>query len=79
MFIKLNHQSLDVFKTVRELTREIYRISVKVPSEEKFNMMPQMRRAALSVKLNLAEGSSRRSAAERKRYVEVARKGLLLK
>jgi four helix bundle protein len=36
-------------------------------------MVPQMRRAALSVKLNLAEGSSRKSATERRRYYEIAR------
>ena len=44
-----------------------------MPKEEKFNMVPQMRRAALSVKLNLAEGSSRKSEIERKRYYEISR------
>ena len=44
-----------------------------LPAEEKFNLVQQIRRAALSVKLNLAEGCSRRSAAERRRYFEVAR------
>ncbi len=36
-------------------------------------MVQQIRRAALSVKLNLAEGSSRKSIAERNRYQEIAR------
>jgi four helix bundle protein len=36
-------------------------------------MVPQMRRAVLSVKLNLAEGSSRKSEIERKRYYEISR------
>ena len=36
-------------------------------------MMTQIRRAALSVHLNIAEGSSRKSEAERKRYYEIAR------
>ena len=44
-----------------------------MPTEEKFNMVPQMRRAVLSVKLNLAEGSSRKSEIERKRYYEISR------
>jgi four helix bundle protein len=44
-----------------------------LPSEERFNLVQQIRRAALSVKSNLAEGCSRRSEAERKRYFEVSR------
>lgn len=77
MFIKLNHQALDVYKAVRELVKEIYFISIKLPGEEKFNMIQQMRRAGLSVKLNLAEGASRRSPAERKRFFEVSRGSLI--
>ena len=73
MFIKLNHQSLDVYKAVRELIKEIYFYSIKLPSDEKFNMVQQIRRAALSIKLNLAEGASRRSPAERKRFIEISR------
>lgn len=44
-----------------------------LPAEEKFNMVSQISRAALPVKLNLAEGSTRKSEAERKRYYEIAR------
>lgn len=73
MFITLKHKSLDTYKAVRELTKDIYRISTKLPTEEKFNMVQQIRRAALSVKLNLAEGSTRKSDLERKRYLEIAR------
>lgn len=54
------------------MVKEIYSVSKLLPSEEKFNMVSQIRRAALSVKLNLAEGASRRSDNERKRYYEVA-------
>ena len=43
------------------------------PPEEKFALVQQIRRAALSVKLNLAEGATRRSDLERKRYLEIAR------
>ena len=73
MFIQLKHKSLNVYGAVRELAKEIYRVSTLLPQEEKFNMVQQIRRAALSVKLNLAEGCSRRSATERKRYLEVSR------
>jgi four helix bundle protein len=73
MFIQLKHKSLETYKAVRELTKDIYRISIKLPAEEKFNMVQQIRRAALSVKLNLVEGSTRKSDIERKRYLEIAR------
>src|SRR5436190_22349728 len=77
MFIKLNHKSLDIYQAVRGLTKEIYLVSIKLPSDEKFNMVQQMRRAGLSVKLNLAEGSSRRSPVERKRFLEISRGSLI--
>ena len=44
-----------------------------LPTEERFGMITQIRRAALSVHLNIAEGASRKSEAERKRYYEIAR------
>jgi four helix bundle protein len=48
-------------------------MSRQLPADEKFNFIQQIRRAALSVKLNLAEGASRKSANERKRYYLVSR------
>lgn len=69
MFIQLKHKSLDVYQAISE--RDI-QISLLLPNEEKFNMLQQMRRAALSVKLNMAEGSTRNSFVERRRYYEVA-------
>ncbi|WP_324585601.1 four helix bundle protein [Agriterribacter sp.] len=73
MFIQLKQKSLDVYQAIRNLVNEIYKISLHLPNEEKFNMVQQIRRAALSVKLNMAEGSTRNSFVERRRYYEVAR------
>ena len=73
MFLNLNHKSLTVYSKIRELTKEIYKISNLLPVEERFNMVQQIRRAGLSVKLNFAEGSTRRSTTERKRYYEISR------
>lgn len=72
MFLKLNHKNLDVYQAIRELTKVVYGLSSKMPDTEKFNMVLQIRRAVLSVKLNLAEGSSRKSEVERKRFYEMA-------
>jgi four helix bundle protein len=77
MFLQLNHKSLDVYLVVRELVKEIYLISMKFPPEERFNLISQIRRAGVSVKLNLAEGSSRKSKAERDRYYEISRGSLI--
>jgi four helix bundle protein len=73
MFLTLNHQKLQVYTASREFVLECYRLTKSLPSEEKFGMITQIRRAALSVHLNVAEGSSRKSVVERKRYYEVAR------
>jgi len=54
-----------------------YKETKVFPSEEKFGIVRQIRRAALSVHLNIAEGCSRKSAAERKRFYEVARGSLV--
>lgn len=73
MFIELKHKSLDIYQVVKVLIKEVYAISLRLPNEEKFNMIPQMRRVSLSVKLNLAEGATRKSIIERKRFLEIAR------
>ncbi|MBI2731279.1 MAG: four helix bundle protein [Sphingobacteriales bacterium] len=73
MFLQLKHQKLDVYKFSRTFVLECYKLSNILPAEEKFGMITQIRRAAVSVYLNIAEGASRKSETERKRYYEIAR------
>jgi four helix bundle protein len=73
MFLKLNHQKLEVYQSSRIFVFECYKLTRSLPSDEKFGMVSQTRSAALSVHLNIAEGASRKSETERKRYFEVAR------
>lgn len=73
MFLQLNHQQLDVYKIARQFVRECYLVTENFPSIEKYALSQQIRRAALSVHLNIAEGCSRKSIVERKRYFEIAR------
>jgi len=73
MFLFLNHQKLDIYATSKLFVHECYKLTKHLPSEERFGMISQIRRAALSVHLNIAEGASRRSETERKRYYEIAR------
>jgi four helix bundle protein len=73
MFLTLNHQKLDIYVISKSFVFECYNLTRSLPIEEKFGMISQIRRAALSVHLNIAEGSSRKSEQERKRYYEIAR------
>ena len=72
MFLHLNHQKLKVFSASREFVLECYKLTNSFPGEEKFGMISQIRRAALSVHLNIAVWCSRKSETERKRYYEIA-------
>jgi four helix bundle protein len=73
MFLKLNHQELDVYKASQAFVLECYRLTKHFPSDERFGMISQIRRAALSCHLNIAEGASRKSETERKRFYEISR------
>ena len=73
MFLTLNHQRLDIYQTSKAFVYQCYKLTKLLPAEERFGMISQIRRAALSVHLNIAEGASRKSEAERKRYCEIAR------
>jgi four helix bundle protein len=50
---------LDIWKAARELRKKFYEIARRLPVEEKFGLVSQMRRAAVSVTNNIAEGHGR--------------------
>jgi four helix bundle protein len=77
MFLNLKHTELEIFKATKVFTLECYKSSKLLPPDERFAMTQQIRRAALSVHLNVAEGCSRKSEAERKRFYEIARGSLI--
>lgn len=77
MFLKLSHTGLKVYEISSALVLECYNITNMFPAHEKFNLVQQIRRAALSVHLNIAEGCSRKSQTERNRFTEVARGSLI--
>jgi four helix bundle protein len=68
-----NVWDLDVFKLAHNLTLSIYGITVSFPKTEIYGLVSQMRRAASSIPMNIAEGASRNSRAEYKRYVSIAK------
>ncbi len=66
-------EQLDVFKLAHELALKVYRVTITFPREEGFNLVPQMRRAASSVGMNLVEGSMRLNSREFRHFVGIAR------
>jgi len=63
---------LNVWKRSHPLVLDVYRLTTKFPTEEKFNLISQLRRAALSVPTNIAEGSKRKSRQEYARFLNYA-------
>ncbi|MEN8185911.1 MAG: four helix bundle protein [Bacteroidota bacterium] len=56
---RFSFEKLEVWKESVELVKVIYKITDNFPSEEKFGLISQVRRASISISSNLAEGSSR--------------------
>ncbi len=67
---------LKVWQRSHELVLAIYRATAKFPTAERFGLTSQIRRAALSVPTNIAEGSKRKSNAEYARFLNVAEASL---
>lgn len=77
MFLDLKHTRLDVFLSSRKFVLECYKMTKLLPTDEKFGMISQIRRAALFVHLNIAEGCSRKSHVERCRFFEISRGSII--
>ena len=58
------HEKLDVWKKSIDFVIALYRATDKFPKEEKFGLTSQLRRAAVSISANIAEGAARKSARE---------------
>jgi four helix bundle protein len=70
------HKKLDVWKLSMELTGAVYRVTAGFPAEEKFGLVAQMRRAAVSLPSNIAEGAARSSSKEFMQFISIARGSL---
>jgi four helix bundle protein len=67
-----SYRDLEVWKKAMEVAREVYKATAKFPTEERFGLANQIRRAAVSVPSNLAEGHARASAADFSRFISIS-------
>lgn len=65
-------ERLDVWKLARNLVFRIYHVTGKFPSDERFGLTSQLRRAAVSVVSNIAEGSGRNSDTDFAHFLEMS-------
>ena len=70
------HKKLDVWKLSMVLARAIYRLTAGYPTEERFGLVSQMRRAAAGVPSHIAEGAARDSNNEFRHFLSIARSSL---
>ena len=66
-------EELDVFQLAHALTLKVYEVTGGFPKDETFGLVSQMRRAASSVGMNLAEGAMRLNRREYRHFVGIAR------
>ena len=66
-----NFETLDVWQEAIQFADLVYQLTGDFSSEERFGLTNQMRRAAVSISSNLAEGSSRVSRTDFSRFVEI--------
>jgi len=65
-------RDLKVWKRGIELVKEVYKIVKDFPKEEQFGLTSQMKRAAVSIPSNIAEGFRRRYAKEHKQFLNIS-------
>ncbi len=66
------HEDLELWKTSILLVKEIYIVTKAFPQEEKYVLVSQMRRSAISIPSNIAEGAGRKSQKEFIRFLSIS-------
>jgi four helix bundle protein len=70
-----SYRDLNVWQLAMTLVVEVYRVSDLFPRDERFGLTSQLRRAAVSIAANIAEGQSRASISEYRHFISIARGG----
>ncbi len=72
MDYEFGFEKLDVWQNSKDLAKNIYKITEKFPANEKFGLVSQITRAAVSVPSNIAEGTGRKSMKDRAHFYQIA-------
>lgn len=75
--LNLKHKNLDVWQISINVIADIYELTSTFPQREIYGLTSQIRRAAISISSNIAEGAARKSKIERRRFFEIARSSLV--
>lgn len=67
-----NLEEILIWKRAIDLSKEVYSLSSKLPSEEKFGLISQIRRSVISIASNIAEGAGRNSNNEFSHFLGIA-------
>jgi four helix bundle protein len=67
-----DYKELEIWKKGIEIVREVYRMTDKFPDKELYGLTSQMRRSAISIPSNIAEGFRRQSSKEFKQFLNIA-------
>jgi four helix bundle protein len=70
------HEKLEAWKFSMQLVKAVYQMTSDFPAEERYGLAQQMRRAAVSIPSNIAEGAGRNGAKEYLHFIGVARGSL---
>lgn len=71
-----NFSDLQVWQSAHQMALEIYKVSARFPKEEQYGLTSQMRRAAVSVPANIAEGFARVGKNEKLNFYNIAQGSL---
>lgn len=67
-----NYRDLIVWQKAMDLVTAVYQVTATFPSDERFGLISQMRRAAVSIPSNIAEGQGRDSSQEFKHFLSIS-------
>ncbi|GAW42131.1 hypothetical protein SH203_02545 [Brevundimonas sp. SH203] len=71
-----SHRDLKVWQIALDMTETLYRTTADWPKSEQYGLVSQVRRAAVSVPANIAEGAGRRTSGEFAHFIGIARGSL---